>query len=263
MPFADNAGVKLHWRADGNNDGPALVLLNSIGTDLHSWNACMPLLADYYTLVRMDARGHGRSDAPARDYDLKALASEVVAVMDAAGVARVSVAGVSLGGMIAMQLALDHPARVENLVVICSSSAMDAKAWGDRIAAVRKGGTAAIADMAMERFISHAFDEANPARVAQIRDGLVAMSKDGYAGAGAAIRDMAIANDLKRISQPLLVIAGKRDVSTPFAEHGSVIVERAPRASAVHVDAGHLAQIEAPGEVAALIREFIGRSPDR
>lgn len=262
MHFADNDGVRLHWRVDGNGDGPALVLLNSIGTDLRSWDECIPYLQDHYRLVRMDTRGHGKSDAPAGDYDLKALAGDVVAVLDAAGVARASLAGVSLGGMIAMQLALDYPASIESLIVICSSATMDAKAWADRIAAVRKGGTAAIADMAMGRFFSPAFMKANSARVEQLRDALIAMSDDGYAGAGAAIRDMAIANDLERIDQPMLVIAGDRDISTPFAGHGSIIAGRAPNAASAHVNAAHLAQIEAPAEVTELIREFIGSLHD-
>ncbi len=257
MPFAEATGARIFWRSDGAPNGPPLLLLNSIGTDLHSFDDCLPFLAPRFCIVRMDTRGHGKSDAPPGDYHLSALAQDVIAVMDAAGLAKAAIAGVSLGGMMAMQLALDHPARVNSLIVICSSATIDAPTWSARVAAVRKDGTAKIAQMAMERYFSPAFAMSNAERVAEIRKAFIEMSDHGYAGAGAAIRDMAIATELWRIKQSMLVIAGDRDISTPFEGHGRFIVDRAPKAAAARVDAAHLAQIEAPEQVAALIREFV------
>lgn len=105
-----------------------------------------PHLTRAFNLLRIDLRGHGASDAPGGDYTMAALAADVAAVMDAAGIVRAPVAGVSLGGMIAMELALAAPGRVAALALVCTSAALDPALWSDRIARVRAEGVAAIAE---------------------------------------------------------------------------------------------------------------------
>ena len=261
MPFTTNHGVRLYWKLDGAEDKSALVLLNSIGSDLGLWDGAIPYLVRSFRLLRIDTRGHGASDAPDGDYDLPTLAANVVAVMDAAGIETAAVAGISLGGMIAMQIALDHPARISALVPICTSATMDAAAWSDRIATVRAGGVAAIADMVMGRFLSPGFTAAHPETAATVRAGLLATPTAGYAGAGAAIRDMAIVDRLPGITVPTLVVAGSHDTSTPYQGHGDRIVAGIPGAQVVHIAAAHLASIEAPAELAAAIRDFLLGDP--
>lgn len=261
MPFATRDGTRLYWKLEGEAGSPPLVLLNSIGTDMALWDGALPYLRGAFHVLRIDTRGHGASDAPAGDYSLAMLAADVAAVMDAAGIAQAAVAGVSLGGMIAMQLALDHPQRVSALIPICTSATMDAAAWDARIAAVRSGGTAAIADLAMGRFLSPGFVRANPAVAESIRAGLIAMADDGYAGAGAAIRDMALIDRLSRLDLPVLLVAGDRDTSTPFAGHGEHIAAALPQAQIVHLDSAHLAPVEAPAELAAALRRFLRPDP--
>jgi len=257
MPFAVREAVRLYWKLDGAPDLPVLVLLNSIGTDMALWDTSVPHLLPAFRLLRIDTRGHGASDAPAGDYTLAMLADDVVAVMDAAGVTQAAIAGVSLGGMIAMELALRHPARVTALALVCTSATMDAAAWQARIAKVRTEGTVAIADLAMGRFLSPNFAETHVGATQSVRAGLIAMADDGYAGCGAAIRDMAVIERLPGIAVPTLVVAGDRDTSTPFAGHGEHIAAAIPGATIVHLDAAHLAPIETPAALAATVRAFL------
>ncbi|MES3106696.1 bifunctional 3-oxoadipate enol-lactonase/4-carboxymuconolactone decarboxylase PcaDC [Sphingomonas aurantiaca] len=257
MPFAVREAVRLYWKLDGAPDLPVLVLLNSIGTDMALWDTSVPHLLPAFRLLRIDTRGHGASDAPAGDYTLAMLADDVVAVMDAAGVTNAAIAGVSLGGMIAMELALRHPARVTALALVCTSATMDAAAWQARIAKVRTEGTVAIADLAMGRFLSPKFAETHVGATQSVRAGLIAMADDGYAGCGAAIRDMAVIERLPGIAVPTLVVAGDRDTSTPFAGHGEHIAAAIPGAAVVHLDAAHLAPIETPAALAATVRGFL------
>lgn len=256
MPFVTRDGVRLYWKLDGDDAAPPLVLLNSIGTDMGLWAECLPALARRFRVLRLDTRGHGASDAPAGDYDLPMLAADVVAAMDAAGIARAAVAGVSLGGMVAMQMALDHADRVAALALICTSARMDAEAWRQRIATVRRDGTPAIADLAMGRFLSPGFTATHPAVAASLRRGLIAMADDGYAGAGAAIRDMALIDRLPELVLPVLIVAGDRDTSTPFAGHGEHIAAAISHAQVVHLDAAHLAPVEASAALAAHLAVF-------
>ncbi len=138
---------------------------------------------------------------------------------------------------------------------------MDAGAWADRIAKVRSGGTAAIADMAMARFLAPDFVKAHPETAQSIRRGLTGMSANGYAGAGAAIRDMALIDRLPGLTVPMLIVAGNRDISTPFAGHGEHIAAAVPGARVVRLDTAHLAPMEAPAALAAALRDFLAPSP--
>ena len=257
MPFATRGGVRLYWKLDGAADKPPLVLLNSIGTDMALWDATLPHLVGSFRLLRIDARGHGASDAPEGNYSMAMLADDVAAVMDAAGIATAAVAGVSLGGMIAMQFALDHPSRVSALALICTSAAMDPAAWTTRIETVRTQGTGVIAEMAVGRFLSGPYAAQHPEVVDSLRRAIVAQSDAGYAGAGAAIRHMALADRIGTIAVPVLVVTGTVDVSTPFTGHGDQLLAALPDAQHVEIASAHLPPIEAPAPLAAALRHFL------
>ncbi|MGA1809168.1 alpha/beta fold hydrolase [Sphingobium sp. WW5] len=254
MAFIQRPGANLYWKRDGRDDAPALLLLNSIGTDMDLWDGMLPHLRDRFAVLRIDARGHGASIAEPGDYTLVMLADDVLAAADAAGFDRFSVAGVSLGGMIGMELALRAPERVEKLLPICTSATMDSASWNDRIAKVRGEGMAAIADLAMGRFLS---DAAEPAIYEAVRCQLLTMDAQGYAGCGAAIRDMGLADRIGGIACPTLVVTGTRDTSTPYAGHGEHLIARIPGAAHVALEAAHLAPLEAPEALAGAITSFL------
>ena len=255
MPFAIHEGARLYFRLDGDAAKPPLLLLNSIGTDLASWDRALPHLLGAFRILRMDTRGHGASDATPGDYSLDLLAADAFAVMDAAGVAKAMVCGVSLGAMTALAMALKAPERLDGLVAACTSTRMDAQVWRDRIATVHSKGVSAIAEAALSRFVSEPFARRHPEVVDTLRANLVSMSSEGYAGCAAAIRDMELTQRLGEIGVATLVIGGERDVSTPFDAHGCHLAEAIPGACAAILDAGHLAQVEAPAAFAA---ELIG-----
>ncbi|MDF2640371.1 MAG: pcaD [Novosphingobium lindaniclasticum] len=254
MPFLQVEGAQLYWKREGRDDAPALVLLNSIGTDMDLWHAVLPLLRDRFAILRLDTRGHGASTAEPGDVSLARLADDVLAVAGAAGLAGFSLAGVSLGGMIGMELALRAPERLEKLALVCTSATMDAAAWRDRVTKVRGEGMAAIADLAMGRFLS---DAAEPAIRESVRRQLIAMDAEGYAACAAAIRDMDLADRIAGIAAPPLVVTGTRDTSTPFEGHGEHLLARIPGARHVALDAAHLAPLEAPVALAQALTTFL------
>lgn len=262
MPFTIRAGVRLYWRLEGAADRPPLVLLNSIGTDMSLWDAAVPHLLPAFRLLRIDTRGHGASDAPPDDYSLAMLAQDVLAVMADAGIERAALAGVSLGGMIAMQLAIEHPEAVSALALICTSAALDRPSWAARVDAVRRDGTAAIADMAVGRFLSAPFALRHPEIAESLKRSIAAQADEGYAGAGAAIRDMALADRLDEIAAPTLVVTGAVDLSTPYAGHGEHLADRIPKASHLGVASAHLPPLEAPAELTSALRDFLLAEPE-
>jgi 3-oxoadipate enol-lactonase/4-carboxymuconolactone decarboxylase len=149
-------GAQLGWRQDGPAGAPALLLLNSLGTTMAMWDGVLPALAARFRVIRMDTRGHGRSAAARATGGMGQLAADAACVLDAAGAAQARVCGVSLGGMVGLQLALDAPGRVALLAACNTTAFIDPAAWVQRAATVRGPGLAAIADLAMERFFSAA-----------------------------------------------------------------------------------------------------------
>lgn len=257
MPFTAVRGARLYWKLEGRGDAEPLVLLNSIGTDMDLWDGLMPDLRDRFLVLRIDTRGHGASSADPGDFALAHLAGDVVAVADAAGVGAFSLAGVSLGGMIGMQVALDHPERLRRLALICTSATMDRSAWADRVIKVRSEGMAGIAQLAMGRFLSDKFVRAEPAVAATVLRQLLAMDPQGYAGCAAAIRDMDLADRLAAIAVSTLIVTGRRDVSTPFAGHGAYLLEQIPGAAHAELDAAHLAPLETPEALGQTLLPFL------
>lgn len=254
MPFIEVDGSCLYWKRDGRDDAPALVLLNSIGTDMDLWDGVLPHLRSRFAILRIDARGHGASSVEPDDLSLARLADDVLAVADQVGLARFSLAGVSLGGMVGMELALRSPQRVEKLALVCTSATMDRSTWHDRVATVRSEGMAAIADLAMGRFLS---ERAEPALRESVRRQLVSMDAQGYAACGAAIRDMDLAERIANITVPTLVVTGTRDTSTPYEGHGEHLIARIPGAQHASLDAAHLAPLEAPEALATALATFL------
>lgn len=257
MPFTVNDGVRLYWRRDGSAEKPALLLLNSIGTGMELWDRVVPLLLPAFCVIRMDTRGHGASDVPDGGYTLAMLASDAAAVLNAAGATRAAVCGISLGGMVAMTMALRMPERLSAMIIACSSGAMDPAAWDERAATVRAAGTAAIADMAMERFFSPDFRAAKPEVVETTRAALLAQPAAGYVGCCAAIRDMRLLEAVPVIRVPTLVIGGTYDIATPYESHGAAIADAIPDAMTVLLPTAHLPSLEDPQGVAAAISRFL------
>ena len=133
MPWLTRAGARLFWRSDGDSNGdlgrPALLLLHSLGTSHRLWDGVVDALAPQFHLLRPDARGHGASAAPPGDTTVAELAADALAVLDEAGVAQAAVAGVSMGGMVAMQMALTAPRRLTALALCNSTAELAHEPW--------------------------------------------------------------------------------------------------------------------------------------
>lgn len=208
------------------------------------WDDTLPDLTARFHVIRYDTRGHGRSQAPTGDYDMMRLGEDAVSVLDAAGVARAHVVGVSMGGMTGQWLGVHAPQRVDRLVLANTAAVMGPlSAWQARMATVRNSGMAVIVDAVLERWFTPDFRADHPDSVLRVRDMLLATSPDGYAGCCAAIRDMDQRGDIGAIVAPALVIGGLLDPATP-PETAEELARLIPGARLEMLAAAHLSNIE-------------------
>jgi 3-oxoadipate enol-lactonase len=250
--------VALHQVIDGRDDAPPLVLSPSLGSTLAMWEPQVEPLARAHRVIRYDHRGHGRSPVPPPPYELEDLGADALALLDTLELERVDWCGLSLGGMVGMWLAAHAPERIGRLALCCTSAQLGPRStWEERIAEVREGGTASIADAGVGRWLTEDFAAANPDVADRLRAMIVGTDDDGYIGCSAAVEHMDLRGVLGRIRAPTLVIAGADDPATP-PEHGEVIVAGIPDARLEVVDdAAHLANVQRPDAVTRLIVEHL------
>ena len=124
MPFADSTfsdknGTRIYWTEAGS--GPPLLLIMGLGYSHEMWHRTAPELSKQFRTILFDNRGVGRSDIPPGPYSIATMAADAAAVLDAAQIERADVFGISMGGMIAQEFALQYPQRVGKLILGCTA----------------------------------------------------------------------------------------------------------------------------------------------
>ena len=212
MRFLRVGDVVLHHALRPGQAGLApVVFLNSLGTDGRIWDGVIERLPEGWPTLTMDHRGHGLSDHGPVSID--ALAADMAGLMDAVGLRGALVCGVSVGGMAAQALCAARPDLARAALLLCTGHRIgDAASWDARIAAVREGGMATIADAVLERWLSPGFGEEHPALLAGCRTMLLRTPVEGYAATCAAIRDADLTETAARpATSPSLCLAGEAD----------------------------------------------------
>lgn len=248
-------GVSIHYRLEGPEDAPVLVMSNSLGTDHAMWDSQMPALLQRFRVLRYDTRGHGKSSVPKAPYLVERLGKDVIALMDDLDIPKAMFCGLSMGGMTGMWLGVHASDRFSKLV-LCNTAAKigTPEVWNDRIATVRKSGMAAITPGGIQRWLTGSFIKANPEVVEKVSAMLLSTDPEGYCLACGAVRDMDQRESVAAIRAPTLVIAGTYDVSTPAAD-GEVLADMIPGARYVELPAAHLSNVEV---VADFTKELTG-----
>ena len=255
MAFVEIESARFRYELEGPPSGPVLMFSNSLGTDLRMWDAQAAEFKQTFQVLRYDARGQGQSTISPGPYSIELLVQDVVSLLDALRLQRVSFCGLSMGGMVGMMLAQKFPERLDKLVLSSTAPKIGtAESWNTRIETVNAGGMKAVADGILERWFTPAFRSAGNLEPQTVRQMLMEASPTGYVACAAAVRDMDQREGIAAIRVPTLVISGSDDPVTPPAD-GRFVASKIAGAKYVELPAAHLSNIEAY----RLFNEAVGR----
>ena len=256
MITADD-GCPINVEVTGREGAPALMLSNSLGTDLRMWDDQAAEFGKHFRLIRYDRRGHGKSGVPQGPYSMERFGRDVLNVLDALKIKKTNWCGLSMGGMVGQWLGANAPDRVEKLILSNTNfHYADKGPWNDRIKFVREKGLAALVDPNMERWFTAGFRARAPQAIARMKEMFLATDPEGYIASSEAVRDMDFTASNPRISAPVLVIVGKQDPATPPAA-GEAIVKQIKGAKLAALDAAHISNIEQPRLYTETVLNFL------
>ena len=250
--------MNIKWEARG--DGEPLLLIQGLGYARWSWDPVVPALAERYRVVWFDNRGIGESDKPVGPYTAAQMAADSLQVLDEAGVERAHVLGASLGGMIAQEVAVAAPARVEKLVLCCTTPGGPATVPMPDVTVRLFAEAATLApDEALRRFVVNALGP-NPssAVVEELYRLRLANPPDSAGWQAQAAAGLTFAGVDGEIAAPTLILTGTDD-NVVDPRNAEVLAARIAGARIERFSgAGHLFFWEQPDAFVKIVTEFLG-----
>lgn len=246
----------------GRPGQPLLILGPSLGTSATTlWSQAARYLAEDFHVLAWDLPGHGSNRTPPDPgLTIQALARDVLDAVDAVCEDRSErsfhYAGDSVGGAVGLQLLLDAPERVLSASLMCTGARIGTReSWQERADGVRASGTPSLVSSAAQRWFAPGFVDREPGVASALFHALSDADDTGYAAVCGALAEFDVRDRLPDITTPVLAIAGEQDVATP-PDTVRQIADGVASGRFVELPAvGHLAPVEAPGEVARLLRE--------
>jgi pimeloyl-ACP methyl ester carboxylesterase len=262
---AVNQGVRIAYDVVGTGD--AVVLVHGLGYARWGWEPVADQLAEEFRVILLDNRGIGESDAPPGPYTARRMAEDVVAVLDAVGVERAHVVGTSLGGMVAQEVALGWPQRVDRLVLVCTTpGGPKAFPLPRRTLELMASAPTLPQEAALRRFVENALGADTVARRPELADLIYERRLQhppdpaGWQAQAAAGVTFDAFDRLGSITAPTLVVHGTDD-GVVDSRNARLLAEAIPRARLeLFAGGGHLFFWEQPERFVEVVRDFL--TPD-
>jgi 3-oxoadipate enol-lactonase len=254
---ARTGDIETAWFEIGR--GSPLILIHGLADDHRLWRKAVPDLALRHRVILYDVRGHGQSTVGDADGTLDQLGADLARLMDAIGLERAAVAGFSLGGTIAMRLAIDHPAKVDVLFAVATSSRVSTPAahwYAER---------AAMGNAELKATIDRDTVDAYHISPGELEEGLAIRRQStqdptGYRNAATAMAGLKAAPldpDLVKIRARTLIVCADLDQHCP-PRAGEIIAAGIPDSTMeIILGSGHMLPAEKPQEVAGLVVGFL------
>ena len=248
--------IKLNYKTVGNNKDQILLFIHPLGADHSVFNKVMVGLSRDYTCYSVDIRGHGKSPVIEPPYSIESMAADISStfVFDKP----VNVMGVSIGGMIAMSLAIKKLIPIKKLILSDTGHVIgNYQLWQERIDLVNSGGLEKIVDMAIERWFPEKFRTEFPELMDECKRMQLKTSVKGYVGACQAIQSANLTDEVFKIENDTLVINGSKDISTP-PELGRQLKDLITNGTFRELDGiGHVPPLQDPNLTIKILKEFL------
>lgn len=262
MAFLENQGARIYWDEQGSGD--PLLLIMGLGYPSYLWHRTRPTLKERYRTIALDNRGSGQSDAPPGPYSIALMASDAAAALDAAGVERAHVFGLSMGGMIAQEFALQYPARVRSLILGCTApGGPNAVRAEKRVTEILMGISLGPEEHA-RAMRPYVYDSSTP--LDRIEEDLAIRRQwfpkpEAYKAQLQGIYEWESYSRLQKIAAPTLVIHGEADQLVPVG-NADVIASRIGGSQLVKLPhASHIFTTDQPEASRKAVLDFLGSQP--
>jgi 3-oxoadipate enol-lactonase len=263
MPRILANGVELHYEWHGPKDAPVVVLSNGVLANTASWFNQTPVLSRLYRVLLYDCRGQGQSEHPAGPYSMEMHADDLAALLDALGVERAHIGGISYGGEISLLFGAKYPEKTRSVVAMSAVSEVQPMLraqidlWA---AAARTRDPELLFRATMTHNFSEAFIAANCDFLESSIPRFAALDSDAVLLLLDAFNRLDITSDLIRIAAPTLLLYGADDALKPPRVYGRIIAGRIPHAEFLVVPgAGHVVIWEKPDAVNSALLGFLSK----
>ena len=257
-------GAAIAWEADGPEGAPAVLLVMGLAWPAASWFRQVPALAERYRVIRIDNRGAGRTgDVPGAPYTVETMAADCLAVLDAAGVDEAHVVGISMGGLMAQELALSAPERVRSLCLMATHPGITHAVLNpDAMEMLQKRATMTPQEAAEA---SIPFNYAPTTARELIEEDWatrfpLAATNDGYLAQAMGTSQWSGHDRIPSIDRPTMVLHGELDRLVPL-RNGEILAERIPGAELVTVPgANHVLTTDESEQVNKILLDWLDRN---
>ncbi|NWF56832.1 MAG: alpha/beta fold hydrolase [Syntrophaceae bacterium] len=261
MPRIAVRDLEVNYEEAGT--GFPLVLVHGLNGDLTGWALVLPEFSKHYRTVAMDVRGHGGTTKPDQPYSIRGFSEDLFGFMRALGIPQAHLLGLSMGGAIGQQFALDHPEMIRSLVLVSTFSYVDEharQAVNGLKSSLARGGYPAFFDEVVKLAFTPGYIAANPGPIAELKKKRIATNSPVAIGRAT---DACLAFNLKeniaRIALPTLVVSGREDVFTPI--HLAEQIHHSIGGSEWKIldGVGHNLHIEAAPQLVQAVLSFLKR----
>lgn len=234
-----------------------VLLIHGLGGDHQNWLYQIPALCSRYPILRVDLRGHGASSAAADDFSVADMALDLVRLLRVLGIEKVHVVGLSLGGVVAQQFALDYPYATASALLAGTFCAIPDAMREVATESLRFMDANSMAAIAASRITAAFSDAVNPTLRGYLIDRIAANDKDAYLRAARAAMRFSVADRLAELNAPTLVVVGELDRVTPPVL-SETLASRIAGARLVRIPAaGHICIMEQPDAFNRVMLEFL------
>jgi 3-oxoadipate enol-lactonase len=261
MPKISLRDIEINYQEEGS--GFPLILIHGLNGDLTGWALVMPAFAGHYRTIALDVRGHGRSGKPDQPYSIRQFSEDLREFLHQLRVPKAHILGLSMGGAIAQQFALDHPEKIRSLLLVSTFSYVDEQArqaFSRLSQSLSAGGYPAFFDEVVKLAFTPEYIRANPGPISELKEKRIKINSPAAIGrATDACLAFNLKEEISEIALPTLIVSGREDIFTPI--HLAEQIHRSIRGSEWKIieGVGHNLYIEKAPQLTQLALEFLSR----